>query len=155
MKKQKIIGKCKSCGGCCKNIQLDSCLDSQHKEFIRTDFNKIIKGAIGVHLKDNPHLNISECHRITFSLINDRTFCFINGVECNKVIQEGKRFLCGIHEDKPTICKDYPCNDSMVFKGCGYKKITIKEKKVTTKQKIKQLKEQIKELRQKKSGKKK
>lgn len=122
----KIIGKCRQCGKCCRDLILDVTFPRSFKypygNLVREDFNALIEEAIGTHLKKNPHLDFRKVHtvKITSNSIH------ISGVECLALKKKGNKFICSLHKNKPEICKDYPQPNSILRKGCGFKKRKIK-----------------------------
>jgi len=49
---KKLIGKCKQCGGCCRNITLDFGIPIKYKyDFLRNDFDNFIEQFIGAQIK--------------------------------------------------------------------------------------------------------
>lgn len=126
---KKIVGKCKQCGKCCRDIQVDrSVTFNNPKEMIRYDFNDLIEGTIGIHTRDNPYLDFSKINEINFDREGDFWFLKIYGVECRALKKVKGKFICTIHKNKPYICKKYPGANSKLRPGCGYHKRTIKEK---------------------------
>lgn len=132
---KKIIGKCKQCGQCCRDIPLDFSLfdENRNKEFIRNfDKSKIyefVEHFIGCHIMKNPYLNFSKVYEIEFCDEGNRINGHIRGVNCKALIKKGKKYFCSIQGDKPIICKNYPTINSIIREGCGFKKIEVKDKK--------------------------
>ena len=126
----KLVGKCKQCGQCCRNMFLDFEIPMKHKDFIREDFNEFIESLIGAHSKKNPHLDFSKVDEIKiYRMPENRMRGHIYGVNCRALKKRGKKYFCLFHNDKPAICKNYPVeSSSKFFKGCGFKLIRIKKK---------------------------
>ena len=121
--KKKIIGKCKQCGQCCKNIYLD--LHFNDEKILKMDFSDKLKEAIGSFIIKNPLFDFSNANKIIFK----KDSLHISGIECKALIKKKGKYYCSIHDNKPRLCSNHPSEDSAILKGCGYRKIKVKDEK--------------------------
>ncbi len=128
---KKLIGKCKNCGQCCKDIRLDFEIPIEHKyDFLRNDFNDFLEHFIGAHIRQNPNFDFTKANKIEIYARTDRIRGHIEGVECKALVKKGKKYICSTHDfDKPNTCVKYPDEDSILREGCGFRKIEVKKKK--------------------------
>ena len=125
----KIIGKCKNCGQCCRDLRLEmtTTFSSKPKNVLQIDLNKQRDDFISKHIKDNPYLDFSQVEDIKIEQIEKYSFrlTFYN-IQCRALIKKKGKYYCSIHKNKPALCEAYPSVTSEILKGCGYKK--VKEK---------------------------
>ena len=128
----KIYGKCRMCGGCCQDIRVDGHFNSKYPgQFLRTNFEDIVKKTIAQHVKENPHLDFSNACGIEIYERYGTIYCHISGIECKALIKDGKKYKCKFHgKNKPNMCKNYPSANSIIRIGCGHFKRKIKIKNV-------------------------
>ena len=123
----KIKGKCKQCGKCCKNIQLDLKVDTE--SLLKINLNEIRDDLILRHIKNNPHLDFSKSVCLNVDMDKDSVVMRIYGIECRALKKRKGKYFCSIHKNKPSICERYPQPTSRLLKGCGYKEVEEDEKK--------------------------
>ncbi len=127
---RKIIGKCKQCGACCLNIRLEM-TDSFRPDInvLNNDLNKQVNDFISTHIKINPFIDFSKIDSIEFRLVEpNRIKLIISPLSCNHLKKAKGKYLCGIHNKKPSYCENHPNESSMILDGCGFEKIEIKKK---------------------------
>ena len=124
----KIIGKCKQCGKCCKDIQLDLKLGRGDLSLLRMDLDKMKDDLILTHIKQNPHLDLSKSIYLNFLIEDDMVAMKLFNVECRALRKRKGKYFCSVHKNKPPICEKFPQANSTLHKGCGYKKIEDEKK---------------------------
>ncbi len=96
--KKKIIGKCKQCGECCRDLQLDVA-DYNAKPPIQRNLDDQFTEALGGFIRENPHLDFKNISSVLF---NERSI-HVCGIECTALKQKGRKFYCSIHGNKPKL----------------------------------------------------
>lgn len=126
---KKIIGKCKQCGRCCQDIQLDYRTEKRRNRLLKEDITKLLKEAIGAWTAQNPDFDFRYVNEIRFVKESNDVRVHAHNVVCSALKKEGNKYICGIYDDRSEICTEYPCPTSIMEKGCGYRKIKINRKK--------------------------
>ncbi len=119
--KKVLIGKCKQCGKCCKDIPLDCWMDN--KNLMRIKLEDKFTWAVGKLTIKNPFFDFSDITGINFN----KNAVHILGVECRALIKKRGKYYCSIHDEKPKLCIEHPQVGHILLKGCGYKIITKKK----------------------------
>ena len=129
---KKIVGKCKQCGRCCMNIRLEltTTFDAEIN-ILNHNFSEQLDSFISKHIKVNPFLDFSQVHTIEFSKKEGNDIkLMMYPVMCRHLKKKGNKYLCEMHDkEKPSYCKDYPSENSIILDGCGFKKVEVKKKK--------------------------
>ncbi len=90
-------GECNSCGQCCINPTIAVEVNEDLATFY--SYFGLEVGTVGDKFKVR----------------------FRTGTVCRHLIQQDKNtMICGIYEDRPQICREYPYENSALPRQCGY-----------------------------------
>jgi len=132
-----LKGNCVKCGECCRGLVVKFELnEKQMQELADKDWLNNPLEIVKVIGKPCKYFDFSEVTSLTTELVMEYTYDknkayksgsrfagVMRGVECKALVKRGNKYICSIYKDRPTICKNYPRDNTKLKDECGYKKV--------------------------------